>query len=437
MNKLSKYNHIFTSTRGEYLIYNGLTNSFAKLNQELHDLLKKAAKNPNHLLGLDKDSITALKSANILVDDYTEADQIYTKRAIWNAHAYNSHTLNLTIAPTSNCNFRCSYCYENGIENKAMTIETVDKLVSFIKSYTKVDGVHITWYGGEPLLAVNTIKQIQLKLKEEKVKILSQDMITNGYLLNSHNRAFIIKSDIKFLQITLDGDEQIHNQRRPHVNPLVNTWNVITQNIADFLKEEHDVRISIRCNIDKTNVDRYIQLNNKLNELFKNDKRVTIYPGIITGESNPCQNNCSIMNNNDVADFYLEIAEKLGDNVYFSFESTTCGSGQINTFVVGTEGELYKCWNDLGRNERIVGYIDERKYDVNPWLTRYMAGPTMFDDEKCKHCTLFFQCNGGCPWKRLENKYHNKSYELCSIQKERMNDFLQAHFLQKTKQKAL
>jgi len=39
-------------------------------------------------------------------------------------------------------------------------------------------------------------------------------MITNGYLLNEKNIDFIINNEIKFLQITIDGNEEIHNKRR-------------------------------------------------------------------------------------------------------------------------------------------------------------------------------------------------------------------------------
>lgn len=314
-----------------------------------------------------------------------------------------------------------------------MNEKTIINLVAFIKSYAPITGVDITWYGGEPLMAMSKIKSILDEIGKSDITIIDQGMITNGYLLTNENQQFIIDNNITFVQITLDGDEHTHNMRRPHKTNHSGTWATILKNIDSFLAKKHNISISIRCNVDRENVADFINIRNFLKKRWNNDKRVSVYPGIITGDANTCSNGCSLMNNNNVANLYLELAKYDNEPVYFKFDSTTCGAGNINAFVVGSEGELYKCWNELGQSNRIVGYID-RNDNPNPYLlARYLGGSSLLDDNDCRKCPLFFVCDGGCQWKRIENKYNNTNYELCAFQKEHIDEFLELHYEQKLK----
>lgn len=72
----------------------------------------------------------------------------------------------------------------------------------------------------------------------------------------------------------------------------------------------------------------------------------------------------------------------------------------LNYFVVGPEGELYKCWNDIGDKDSIVGNVLDDKITNYDLLSRYLGGPTMSDDPKCVNCKLYPICNGGCAWSR-------------------------------------
>lgn len=56
------------------------------------------------------------------------------------------------------------------------------------------------------------------KIKELKIPVLNQEMITNGSLLDENKIEFLINNNITRLQITLDGDEKMHNLKRPMKN---------------------------------------------------------------------------------------------------------------------------------------------------------------------------------------------------------------------------
>lgn len=96
-----------------------------------------------------------LKQGFIKPIELNEFNKILT---IERSAAYESTEEKLTfvIAPTLACNLNCVYCFENGYRNKkTMSEETLDEVISFIESKLKnqTKSIHITWFGGEPLLA--------------------------------------------------------------------------------------------------------------------------------------------------------------------------------------------------------------------------------------------------------------------------------------------
>ena len=56
------------------------------------------------------------------------------------------------ILPTLGCNARCVYCYEEGMKPVTMTPETVEQVIRYILDTHEGDKVHLSWFGGEPLL---------------------------------------------------------------------------------------------------------------------------------------------------------------------------------------------------------------------------------------------------------------------------------------------
>jgi len=141
---------------------------------------------------------------------------------------------------------------------------------------------------------------------------------------------------------------------------------------------------------------------------WQNNKHIIIYPGFVTMHNDKQINACEYMSLNDMSSFNYYINSKEKTPNYFKFDSLSCGATQINFFVVGPEGELYKCWNDIGRNEMIIGNVNDNKIINSDILAQYLGGPTSLDDEECINCTLFFVCNGGCTWQRIQNKIHGK-----------------------------
>ena len=82
-----------------------------------------------------------------------------------------------------------------------------------------------------------------------------------------------------------------------------------------------------------------------------------------------------------------------------------CGAVSINSLVIDPKGDIYKCWNEVGRSNGKVGNIDN-PIAVNNRLLDWLAYDP-FESNDCIECTVFPICMGGCPYYPL-NKKENK-----------------------------
>ncbi len=105
------------------------------------------------------------KGGFILENDINELELLKLVRL---QGQYNSSSLGLTLAPTLGCNFNCVYCYEEDHNNfTKMSDEVQDSILKLIKGKGKaLNSLNITWYGGEPLLAIDIVQSLSKKIVE-------------------------------------------------------------------------------------------------------------------------------------------------------------------------------------------------------------------------------------------------------------------------------
>lgn len=145
------------------------------------------------------------------------------------SNRFYPRTLHLTINPTLACNFNCEYCFESSHPVKHMSDNIEDDIIKFIKNKDLVNKIKVTWFGGEPLLAFKRIISLS-----ERILGLGYDysagMITNGYLMTEDVIRKFKDLRIRTVQITIDGNETLHNKRRALKNGG-KTYNKILDNI--------------------------------------------------------------------------------------------------------------------------------------------------------------------------------------------------------------
>ena len=270
----SKYNFLFQA-EDKYLIYNSLTNSFAELDEETFRVLSKMKENNNIENILDLDLAKTLKSMKVLVeDDRDEINKI--KFRVQKKRFYDKH-MGLTINPTLQCNFACPYCFESKHSNLYMTDEVENQIIEYIRKHSSVKSLHVTWFGGEPMLAFDRIVSLTNKMKELDLQY-NAGMITNGYLFNKENILQLPSLDIKSIQITIDGTENLHNSRR-FLKSGKGTFKKIVENIELLQKLVPQIRISIRVNIDQTNKQEFISVYNFFKE--RQYPNLIVSPGFV------------------------------------------------------------------------------------------------------------------------------------------------------------
>lgn len=159
------------------------------------------------LNNMDYEMQNTLLENHILVDE--TFDEVNFLMYCHNITKYSHDALHLVLATTMECNFGCPYCYENRRKGK-MSLQVQEAIINFIhKNLEKgIKLLDITWYGGEPLLYPEIIKNMSEKIHTLVDKYsceLNMYMVTNGYLLTPELVEMLDLIGVVKIQITLDG----------------------------------------------------------------------------------------------------------------------------------------------------------------------------------------------------------------------------------------
>jgi len=423
--KLSKYNYFFKPLN-KFVVYNSFSASLIELEDELYNDLVN-----NNFANIAKKTLSELVELSIIVYD----DNILINKLKFEIYKsrYDRENLHLTITPTYFCNFNCSYCYEDNRPKIFMSENTIQNLISFVKE-KKVSNLTVTWYGGEPLLAFDKIVKLTTELKKI-VKTFSAHIVTNGYLLTPDKIKLLKDLNIEEIQITLDGPPEIHNIKRP-LQSGKETFNKIINNTKSVLKETN-INVVIRVNIDKKNSDYYYSFQKYLLNEF-NSEKLFIYPAMIHNfeDNKSClvTTGC-LLDKNEYSKFLIEQFNKnknINLNYFPSPPDIECMAKHINAFLIGADGDIYKCWLDIGNKNKRIGNINDatiKNYNV---LSMYMVEMDVFEDEKCSNCILLPSCVGGCPNERIAAKV-NKHIDYCSPMIKDLESFLKIQYKIETK----
>lgn len=409
----SRYNYLF-SKKDSYFLYNSLSNSFAKLDKELFHILNSS----KHLEDSEtflQDVIDDLKRMKCFVED-DEMERLKIKYSVQYSRFYNKK-LSLTICPTLDCNFSCPYCFERTHHKIYMSYKLEDSIVDFVKSHSSIQAIDVTWFGGEPLLNFKCINSLTRKLMELKLHYRAA-IVTNGYLLSEQVVKNFEKLNIISAQITIDGMNEMHNKRR-HLRNGHSTFDRIISNIIRASEINPRLSISIRVNIDEENKDEFTRLHQYIQRLGL--KNVKVYHAFVNDYNSGCGS--YKLDEEKRKNLLIAYSYSFADNsikFYPGGKRSECAVRNPNSYVIGPEGEIYKCWNDVGDSSKVVSdiYGNIRNKEL---LIKYLSGNDPLEDDECKECVLFPVCSGGCPYERLRGIAKT---DICPLIKNNLEDFL-------------
>ena len=398
----SKYNYLFQEGDAFY-VYNSMSNSFAELDAATYRLLVQKSKDATVEVE-DAELLSVLRRMKVLVESDKEA--FLRLKYKFMLRRFANSQLSLTINPTLDYNFACPYCFEGKHPQVYMTDQVEEDIVKFVRRHEEAKALTVTWFGGEPLLAFNRM----LSLTEKFLKldmVYEAGMVTNGYLLTDRVVSSLSNLRIKSIQVTLDGLREVHDGRR-----CLKNGHPTFDRIIDNIKRTHavcpDIKLNVRVNIDRTNENDFLELY----DLFQKDEFEGIHltPAFVDDIENV--NKC-VLDSEEQSTYINALLRKHGivfERFYPELRHE-CFVRNPNSVVIGPEGELYKCWNDVGKKDRLYGYLDGRITN-EPLLFRYLAASDPFDDQQCRECLLLPICGGGCPYNRIKRDYEDNKVNV-------------------------
>ncbi len=396
----SKFNIFIPSfpDGGQFLVFNTFTDSRVVINEELKRVMEKAEES-SPLNGDEISYLNQLRDLGIMVDD--EADEDREIRYWYQKFKYDPSVLSITILTTYACNLRCTYCFQEGLHSPAsMDQEASRKVIRWISGKLCTlfpRTLNLVFYGGEPLLNPKAIRIISQGLSEITQSMgiqLEISIITNGVLINGELVDFLLPLGLKEIKVTLDGDREAHDAKRPHQSGA-STFDTILGNLLQ-LKEK--VPISIGGNFDDSNKESIPGLLDTLQEhgFSGHLKRVGFKP--IFSSLEAAKRPASSLNTCTFSDIKVEDmlwlrreTEKRGFPCEGGIGLGPCGAAREYTYTIDPLGKIYKCPGSAGMDEFVIGDINDD--ELNYRNTQFMT----FDPcEICRDCPYIPLCGGGC-----------------------------------------
>lgn len=259
------------------------------------------------------------------------------------------------------------------------------------------------------------------------------DMVSNGYLLNRETAKDLVSNNkIRSVQITLDGGPETHNKTR-FLRNGEGTFDKILENIKNIVDL---INVVIRVNVSQQNID---DIHKLLPILIENglNKKVSLYMSPVTDSEQSCQSvSETCLKTDEFSKWEMELieyADKLGFDMGKMYPNnlggSVCTAVNNGTFVIDSNGDIYKCWNEVGKPALKSGTLSEGITKSN----RFIKWIEWSFPDKCMECTVFPLCKGRCPDMSLEGQ----DFECAQIKYNIVNRLLRFHKLESNQEKVV
>lgn len=416
--KKSNYIIDFEREASDVWLFNLVTDSMFSLKNHVYNLLNENIPK----LKEDYPSIfNSLVQNGTLIKDST--DELKLLKHLMYNKKYASNTLSLVVMLTHDCNFACRYCFEERNQKK-MGDREICKLKKLINNQlNKFNNFTIGWFGGEPLLEIDTIEELGTCFSNMMVKNkkqLFQHINTNGSLLNKQNFIRLYDSGVKMIDITIDGPSKYHNKNRPFIggkgsyDTIVNNLIEIVHFYPDKVKE---VTISLKANIDKENINSIIgwlsdDIPNEIKEYIEIYFNPIAKFSTRKAPSNNLKSNELLSYNNLYEEVFqlMERAFNLGYNVAADIDNEFigCPAESKNHYYVLPSCKVARCTVKMEEIGEISSEGNVIIDNIDSYIKWIQKDP--FEFNKCRQCIMLPRCMGGCP-----NAFYSKNEPQCKM----------------------
>lgn len=246
--------HFFKTPKGKYF-YDVNSNAIVKVSSQLYEYLNSEMKDFIENSDIKMELEILLQAGLLSADRWEMIEHPSTELLRENL---NGSIEMLTLQVTQQCNLRCEYCpYSGSYYNRKHSSESMDINVAkaaidfYIKHSFDKQEINIGFYGGEPLIQYDMIKNlvdyVYIKGKGKKVNF---HITTNATLLDLDKISFLAKHNFK-MTISLDGPREIHDKNRKQMNGK-GSFDKVIENIGIIQKHypEYIQGIMFNCVVD-------------------------------------------------------------------------------------------------------------------------------------------------------------------------------------------
>ena len=370
------------------------------------------------------------ESAIEMINSFIELGYLSTKRPVKIlhsatnfAHLYLDRCIGkITLQLTQECNFRCKYCIYSEEKNKkqrshtneSMSLETAQKAILFYREHAVDSNMYdIGFYGGEPLLAWDTLKESVLFAERELAgKPVSFSITTNASLLTESKATFLQEHNVNVM-VSLDGVKEIHDLNRVLPNGR-GTYDLVLRNLrmlkSHFPSLYESLRIStvVDPRIDVSLFGKYPEL---ISDLPLANYSVSIEENTDQNVSLPHELCVELEKETQLAflaecGLYSGIIKPYGynqvrnirnrQNALRSTSGITdimapggpCVPGKSRLFIT-CKGNFYPCERVNETEANCIGNL-ERGFDIGK--VKRILNVGAISSDKCKNCWAFRLC---------------------------------------------
>jgi uncharacterized protein len=323
---------------------------------------------------------------------------------------------------TSDCNLQCKYCFGESLEDFDYNFgDEIDvdynlprKLnynVELLNNFCGKDSdCVLTFYGGEPLLQADKLREIMNKVKPKHFMIQ-----TNGLLLDKIEPKYVNR--FHTILVSIDGEEKLTDYYRGK-----GTFQKVIDNLKLIKKNGFEGELIARMTVmEQTDIEKQVKwlLNNEkfsftsihwqLNagfwgndfqrRKFEQWTKTSYIPGV-----------------KRLAQFWVDKMEKEGVvlKIYpllgiaeslLNDEKNClmrCGGGWIN-YAIQTNGYIMPCPTMWGMKKYYLGHIK----NANP-----LQLPKILVNQKpCVDCTILKVCGGRCLYTNITKRWNDNAYK--------------------------
>lgn len=345
----------------------------------------------------------------------------------------------LCLHVAHDCNLRCQYCFAStgdfGTGRKIMPFEVAKKAIDFVISRSgKRRNIEVDFFGGEPLMAWDTVKQTidyARSIEEEHGKKFRFTITTNGLLLDDEKIDYI-NANMDNVVLSLDGRPSVNDEMRKTVSGA-GSYDIIVPKFQKLV-EKRDPKLDYyaRGTFTGKNLDFAEDVVHIADEGFD---RLSVEP---VAAEDGCGYELTEADLDKIYAEYdrltdiMEARRKEGKPFHFFHFMVDlnqgpcvvkrlrgCGAG-YEYVAVTPEGDIYPCHQFVGNEAFKQGSVLDGSFDMD--IANKFASMNIYTREKCGDCWAKFYCSGGC-----SAANHNFSHDLnvpyemgCKMEKKRL-----------------